>query len=237
MNRLSNTGEIVLVLVVTVFSICFGCLLPQQPSTGVQIENHAPVIESISHVKDVFSNVETQLACLASDADGDNLTYRWSADAGDIMGEGANILWMPPDKLGTYNVVLVVADGKGGEARETINIRVVTNADGSATPRIEIKLKLGETQPVVIEGQRSRIWMTTDIACIVENAGKNQLTYTWLANGGKIAGGGLEEGKADRIGWTAPGVQSDSVIKVVVTDSQGRSAAGQVNIHVFCCGN
>lgn len=222
-----------LLLVPSAFLVLSGCAQP----AAEKVENNVPVIESISHVKDVFSNVEIALGCLASDADGDNLTYNWSAEAGTIIGEGADVLWMPPDRLGTYNVFLVVSDGRGGEARETVSIRVVTNADGSATPLIELKLKLGDGQPVVIDGKRSRIWMTTEIACIVENAGQETLTYTWSASGGRMTGEGLEEGKADRIGWTAPGIQSDSVIDVVVTGSQGREAAGTVKIHAFCCGN
>jgi hypothetical protein len=71
----------------------------------------------------------------------------------------------------------------------------------------------------------------------VENADGNELIYTWSANGGKIQGKGVQEGKANRIGWIAPGVLSDCTIDVTVTDNRGREAKGQVNIHVFCCGN
>ena len=217
--------------------ILFGQIACIPPAPVVKQLNHAPVIEKITYAKDVFSNSENELICLASDVDGDNLTYRWTCEAGSIKSDGANALWMPPGKMGTYPVTLIVTDGKDGEAKETINIRVVTNADGTATPTVEIKLKLGETQPVVIDKQRARIWTTTEIVCIVENAEGNQLTYTWWANGGKISGKGVPEGKADRIGWIAPGVQSDSTINVKVEDSQGKQATGQVNIHVFCCGN
>jgi hypothetical protein len=234
MKRSGISKGVVIGITALILTVQTACI----PSTPVvKQENHAPVIEKITYAKDVFSNSENELICLASDVDGDNLTYRWTCEAGNIKSDGTNALWMPPGKMGTYPVTLMVTDGRGGEAKETINIRVVTNADGTATPTIEIKLKLGETQPVVIDKQRARIWTTTEIVCIVENAEGNQLTYTWSANGGKITGKSVLEGKADRIGWTAPGMPNDGTINVKVEDGQGRQATGQVNIHVFCCGN
>ncbi|MCX6006154.1 MAG: hypothetical protein NTZ34_02695 [Chloroflexi bacterium] len=188
MKRFGILKGVVIGITALILSAQIECM----PSTPVvKQQNNAPVIEKITYAKDVFSNSENELICLASDVDGDNLTYRWTC----------------------------------------------TNADGTATSTIEIKMKLGETQPVVIDKQRERIWTTTNIICIVEKAEGNQLTYTWSANSGKITGKGVMEGTADRIGWTAPGVQSDSTIDVKVKDGQGRQAIGQVNIHVFCCGN
>ena len=234
MNVFNMTNKLVLALAAVLFSMQLACTssVPQ-----VTQPNNPPVIEKITYAKDVFANSENELICLASDADGDNLTYRWTSEAGSINGGGSDVLWMPPGKLGTYPVIVVVSDGNGGEAKETINIRVLTNEDGTADPTIEIKLKLGELQPVMVDKQRARIWTTTNIVCIVENAEGNQLTYTWSSNGGKITGKGVTEGKADRIGWTAPGVPDDRTIIVEVMDNQGRQAKGMINIHVFCCGN
>jgi hypothetical protein len=234
MHLFNIQSKLILALSVALLSVQLACA-PSVPQAAQQ--NSAPVIEKLTYAKDVFSNNENELICVASDTDGDNLTYKWTCEAGSIKGGGSDVLWMPPGKLGTYPVTLVVADGKGGEAKETINIRVLTNEDGTADPTIEIKLKLGEPQPVIIDKQRARIWTTTNIICSVENAEGNQLTYTWSSNGGKITGKDVPEGKANRIGWTAPGVSDDRTIIVEVMDSQGRQAKGLVNIHVFCCGN
>jgi len=200
--------------------------------------NQAPVIESINYARDAFGNSDLQIDCTAKDADGDQLTYKWTAEAGEIKGSGKNIVWVSPGKMGTYPIIVEVTDGKGGAATENISIRVLTNLDGTATPVVEIKLKLGDAVPVIVDKQRARIWMTTDILCVVENAGDaGDLTYTWSATDGKMQGEGLKEGKASKIRWTAPGVKSDITINVTVTDSQGREAKGQVNLNVFCCGN
>jgi hypothetical protein len=139
--------------------------------------------------------------------------------------------------MGTYLVRLLIDDGKGGVATENISIRVVTNADGTATPTVEIKLKPGDAELVIVDKQRCRIWMTTDILCIVEDAGGSDLTYTWSATSGEMQGNGLQEGKASKVRWKAPGVRGDYTVNVTVKDSLGKVAKGQVNINVFCCGN
>jgi len=208
------------------------------PPPEVIPPNQSPVIVYINYAHDAFGTAEVQIECLAKDADGDNLTYQWSAEAGKISGSGPNVLWMPPGKMGTYPITLLVSDGKGGVATENISIRVVTNADGTATPLVELKLKLGDAEPVIVEKARVRIWMTEDILCIVEEAGSaSDLTYTWSAGSGEMQGKGLDEGKANKIRWKAPGVRGDYTVSVTVKDSQGREAKGKVNIEVFCCGN
>ncbi len=199
--------------------------------------NMPPVIDDMIYPKDVFSNSDVEIRCVARDPNGDNLTYEWSADGGNIRGDGASIIWLPPGKIGIYPVTVRVSDGRGGEDNRTVEIRVVTNADGTATPTVELKLKLGADQPVVLDNQRARIWTTTRIACLVENGDGERLTYTWSASGGKIKARNLPEEKADVIDWIAPGSIGDYTVDVVVKDSGGRQASGRVNIHVFCCGN
>ena len=239
MKQFKISSWIAIILIILAFQVQLACTPAQAPppQPAVKPPNHAPVINNISYAKDVFSNTEVQILCIASDIDGDDLIYKWMAEDGSIKGEGKNVLWLPPGKVGTYTVTLVVSDGKGGEARETINLRVVTNADGTASPTIEVKLKLGEAQPAVMDKQRARVWTTTDIVCIVENTDGSDLIYTWSATGGKMQGQGVKEGKANRIGWTAPGVNTECTINVAVADKQGREAKGQVTFQVFCCGN
>ena len=233
--RLLNHAVWLLVISVVLTLVWLLACAPPPPE--VKPRNQAPVIERIDYMHDTFATSEVPIECLARDADSDNLTYEWKAESGLISGDGPNVIWTPPEKMGTYPVTLVVSDGKGGVASENISIRVVTNADGTATPIIEVRLKMGDDTPVIVDKQRVRIWMTADIVCTVENADSSDLTYTWSATGGKMQGEGLEEGKADRVRWTAPGVRGDAVVNVTVRDSQGREAKGQVDIDVFCCGN
>ena len=234
--KLSNfAGWVTTISIAIMLALQLACT---PPPPEVKQPNQQPVIEKINYTPDTMASSEVQIECLAKDADGDNLTYQWKAEAGKITGDGQTVWWTPPGKMGTYPITLVVTDGKGGAATENISVRVVTNADGTATPEVELKLNLGTAEPVILDKQRARIWMTTDIFCIVDGAGGgNDLTYTWSATGGELQGTGMEEGKADKIRWKAPGVRGDFTVSVAVKDSQGREAKGQVNINVFCCGN
>jgi len=208
------------------------------PPAEVKRPNQAPVIESVNYAQDTMSNSEVQIECLAKDADSDNLTYLWKADAGQISGSGPGVLWVPPGKMGTYPITLVVTDGKGGVATENISIRVVNNADGTATPLVELTVKMGDAVTPAVVKQRIRQWMTADMLCIVDGAvSARDLTYTWSAAGGEMKGNGLEEGKANRIRWKAPGVKGDYTVSVIVKDRSGKEARGQVIVTVFCCGD
>ena len=200
--------------------------------------NRAPVIEYINYAKDAFATSEVQIDCTAKDADSDNLTYQWNAESGQISGIGPNVLWMPPGKMGKYPITLVVTDGKGGVATENISIRVVTNADGTATPLVELKLKMGDGETPVVAKQRIQGRLAIDILCLVEgSANVGDLIYTWTAKSGELTGKGLVEGKTNKVNWKAPYVKGDYNIDVMVKDSQGREAKGQVIVTVFCCGD
>jgi len=235
MKPLNFAGLIIAILIAFALTLQLSCAPPPQE---VERPNQAPVIESVNYAQDTMSNSEVQIKCLAKDADSDNLTYLWKADAGQISGSGPSVLWMPPGKMGTYPINLLVTDGKGGVASENISIRVVTNADGTATAMVELKLKMGDAETPVIYKQRIRNWFEIDILCIIEDAGSaGDLMYTWSATGGEIKGKGLEEGKANRIRWKAPGVKGDYTVSVTVKDNAGREAKGQVIVTVFCCGD
>jgi len=208
------------------------------PPPEARRPNQAPVIENINYAKDAFGTSEVQIDCVAKDADSDNLTYKWTAQAGEIRGTGNNILWTPPGKMGKYPITLTVIDGRGGVASENISIRVVTNADGTATPLVELKLKMAGTEAPVVYKQRIQGRLAVDILCVVEDAGSaGDLVYTWTAKSGEMAGKGLEEGKANRVTWKSPYVKGDYNIDVTVKDSHGREARGQVIVTVFCCGD
>ena len=65
--------------------------------------------------------------CNATDPDGDELSYGWSAGGGEITGEGATVNWTAPNSVGSYNVTVIVIDGRGGEDMEKVTIEVRVN--------------------------------------------------------------------------------------------------------------
>ena len=169
--------------------------------------------------------METQISCEASDADGDSLTYQWSADGGTIKGEGNSITWVAPDTAGNYNIEVTVTDGKGGRTSEYKTIAVI---DKPNQPPVITRLTRDGTLPD--EDNRIKQWTTVNIQCKAQDPDGDELSYLWRATGGKITGEG------NTVGWTSPGVNGNYTVTVVVTDSRGGSAEASMVFKVLCCG-
>ena len=89
------------------------------------IPNSSPIIERLSSKLVVCRDIEsTPVECVASDPDGDELSYRWTTSGGEISGQGPVISWILPAKNGLYTVAVAITDGKGCEATREKTIRV-----------------------------------------------------------------------------------------------------------------
>ncbi len=98
--------------------------LTGQPPVDEPPANQPPVINRLfSEYRQVKRSTATPVECSASDPDGDELSYVWSATGGTITGEGAAVSWAAPEKSGTYTITVTVADGRDGQAAETIDIK------------------------------------------------------------------------------------------------------------------
>ncbi|MBA7502990.1 hypothetical protein ES706_01596 [subsurface metagenome] len=89
--------------------------------------NHPPVIERLTAEKaKILKNKSCNIECVASDPDGDELSYSWSVERGGISGSGAKVKWTAPDASGQFPIMVTVSDGRGGVASEEVLIKVVT---------------------------------------------------------------------------------------------------------------
>jgi len=221
-------------IIAIVFLFNFGCGSPQAARA-----NQPPFIEKIVGPTSWAPGQGAQITCLASDPDGDKLTYSWTADKGTISGEGPTITWVPPSGMGKYNVTVVVSDGKGGEARGTTEETVVVNIDGSVNADAPVVLKLTvPSKDVVTATKRIRIWMAASVECVVNSSNLQNVKYSWSAASGKIQPAKeFTEGSAPKVTWIAPGAAGDYTLDVLVTDGNGDTAKGTVTFTVFCCGN
>ncbi|MBA7548750.1 hypothetical protein ES705_41216 [subsurface metagenome] len=97
------------------------------------LENQPPVISNLSaNPPSVNVNQPTTITCIASDPDGDPLTYKWTVNAGSFEGStsGPSVTWRAPSSTDIYIVVgCEVSDGKGGEDTETLNILVTESEE------------------------------------------------------------------------------------------------------------
>jgi len=68
----------------------------------------------------------TNLSAPATDADGDAITYTWSAPAGMFSSlNGMNTIWTAPNAIGNYPLTVTARDARGGTATNSITIPVI----------------------------------------------------------------------------------------------------------------
>ena len=113
MNIFKNSLGIVLVMLVMV-ALLGGACGPGEapappPTTG---GNQPPVISSLAAAQmQVYPNGNTEIKCVAMDADGDKIDFKWACTGGSFTGVGPTVTWKAPESYGTYDVPVVVEDG------------------------------------------------------------------------------------------------------------------------------
>ena len=173
-----------------------------------------PVISSLTADKELVNPSGSCLvSCVASDPDGDELSYTWSASSGNISGEGAVVTWIAPEEVGAYAITVKVTDSRRGQATAQLTLDVAVNHP----PVIE---SLTADPPAVNRGR------TSTIECVASDPDDDELSYLWSAEEGDISGQGAT------ITWTAPGTCATYTITVTVADGRGEEASQALSIKV-----
>ncbi len=176
--------------------------------------NEPPVISSLTADKELVNPSGSCLvSCVASDPDGDELSYTWSASGGNISGEGAVITWVAPEEVGAYTITVKVTDIRRDEATAQLTINVAVNHP----PVIE---SLTANPPVVNRGR------TSTIECVASDPDDDELSYLWSAEQGDISGQGAT------VTWTAPSACATYTITVTVADGRGDEVSQALSITV-----
>ena len=129
--------NLVLLFSVTIILALMGCKKSNSGSTEPQ--NNAPLISSLTvSPGTVAANGLTMIKVSATDEDGDEMTYTFDPDDGEISGTGTTVYWMAPDTEGNYSITVTVSDGQGGEVTATGNL-VVTQAVTQITGIVKFK--------------------------------------------------------------------------------------------------
>jgi len=178
------------------------------------LANHRPAIISLeAEPAKVIPLGSCQIACNASDRDGDELSYNWSASGGEINGEGATVTWTAPHPAGSYNVTVTVTDGRGGDVMSYVIIEVRANRSPTITSLVadaDWTLPLG----------------SLNVTCDASDPDGDELSYEWVTDRGDITGTGPE------VIWTAPQEVGTYNVIVVVTDGHGEEDTREVPLSV-----
>jgi len=171
-----------------------------------------------------------QVTCIASDPDGDELSYEWIATAGNISGTGAVVNWTAPQEAGIYDITVVVKDGYGGEDIKWIKLSVATG-----TPPIIENLIVTAKEPKYLKEGTTRNYdykvgrtKEYDIECIVSDTSIG-LSYEWSCEDGEISRGG------SMITWTAPDTPGYFTVTVIVSDVTDNRVSKSIVFYVVSC--
>ena len=106
----------VLLLACGVLFLLNGC----SEDSGVGPKNQNPVISSVTCTCDsVLLGETSQISVIASDPDGDPLTYTYTATAGSVLGNGNTAIFTAGNTPGNATVDITVSDGNGGEDKSS----------------------------------------------------------------------------------------------------------------------
>jgi hypothetical protein len=188
--------------------------------------NRAPTISSLT--ADAYWTLPSgglNLTCVASDLDGDELSYEWSSSGGDVSGTGADVKWTAPQEAGVYDIAVVVTDPYGSSAT-----RIYRASVASEQPPIiqELHISADCYLKPYAGGYYVGKGQPYDIECVVADPDV-ELSYEWSCDGGDFS----EEGSL--VVWTAPNTTGYVTITATVSDIAGNMASRTLVLNVVSC--
>jgi hypothetical protein len=206
-------------------------ILLQQKTPPSAFQNSAPRISSlVATANQLELGQSTTLSVSATDADGDTLSYAWTAAAGTLANANtASPTWTAPSTEGLYTLNVSVTDGKGGQAGFSLVINVVA-AKGKATVSTSFNTWPVVSQMSVAKGQLL-LSDTTGLDVTAVDPDGDSLTYTWSDN----CGGSFNSTTAKSPIWKAPATQPNGgtcTVSVAPKDGRGGSTQGSIIITI-----
>ncbi len=180
---------------------CSGTVLVSPSGPG----NRFPVCSGISGPGTVHIGSVSQYTANASDPDGDNLTYSWSAPSGTFNPNNQRIVnWTAPITTGTVVLTANISDGRGGttSCTRSVNVR-------NLLPSCSI------SGPSSVD-ERS----VTNFTASGSDPTGGTLSFTWSAS---PLAGLFYPYQGQSVNWTAPNVTSNqsNTINVDVSSTSG----------------
>ena len=133
-------------LLIIIFSLSSHCDDPLKP------DNTPPVITSlIADPPSVDLAGYAYITCIATDAEGDSLSYTWSVtgEGRIVWGTGSTVNYEAPQAEGPNTITCSVSDGHGGTASESLSM--------------DIPISFGPQQVITTQANGARSVYATDL--------------------------------------------------------------------------
>ena len=107
----------------SIMVLVIGCAQPPEDPTSSG-DNQNPIIQSLTaDPAQLPVGASSNVTVVATDPDGQPLTYRWRASTGDIIGEGPTVRYTASFCCAGPNLISVtVKDNAGGSATQNVDI-------------------------------------------------------------------------------------------------------------------
>jgi hypothetical protein len=214
-----KSGFGIVLVMLTVVAMMGAACGPQETPPPTPGGNQPPVISSlVAENMQLYPSGNTEIQCIAQDADVDQLDFIWACTGGGFSGAGPIVIWKAPPDYGTYTITVTVEDGKGGSAQASLPITVGANQ----SPVIS---------SLVADPSGTLYGGRTTITCIATDPDGDAVSYSWSASEGSISGVG------NKVTWAAPNKGGNFNITVILSDGKGGETTGNVMVTVVAAAN
>ncbi|MGA7678041.1 MAG: hypothetical protein WCA51_06680 [Dehalococcoidia bacterium] len=217
MNIFKSGFGIVLVMLTVVGMMGVACGPQEAPTPSLPPTpsgNQPPVISSlVAENMQLYPSGNTEIQCIAQDADGDQLDFKWACTGGSFSGAGPIIIWKAPPDYGAYTITVTVEDRKGGSAQASLPITVGANQSPV------ISSLVADPSGLLYGG-------STTITCIATDPDGDLVRYSWSASEGSISGVG------NKVTWVAPNKGGNFNITVLLSYGKGGETTGNIGVTV-----
>jgi hypothetical protein len=188
-------------------------LVIEHTLTSTSETNRAPVVSLTANDYEVYKRSRVYLTGKASDPNGDNLSYAWSATTGTFTADVSDSLsatWEAPDTDTTATITFKASDPDGLESSAKVTIKI--GAGGLANNLPEISNIFADASTTIYLSPATSYQLSSDAS----DKDEDQLSYSWTVNAGSLSSSTVETPD-----WTTPSSNQDAKVTLEVSDGEG----------------